>query len=147
MSEQNEPTTAEKTADEAAKVKRAEEQLAAYTKQQAEQQAAADAMLAKASEFLGHKVTSFFMIAVGPAPDGSLGVDRIGLINGGPETYRAILSEADLLHAQMQASYARIPVVSPGPKPEAQAEFKVEEVSAPPTEAVAPTEDGSGAGN
>lgn len=132
MTDENQTTApVEITAEEAAKVARANEQLAAYQKQQAEQQAAADAMLAKASDFLGHKVTSFFMIAVGPAPDGSLGVDRIGLINGGADVYRAILSEADLLHAQMQASYARIPVVSPGPKPEPQAEFKVEEVSAP----------------
>lgn len=133
MTDENQTTApAEITAEESAKM-RANEQLAAYQKQQAEQQAAADAMLAKASDFLGHKVTSFFMIAVGPAPDGSLGVDRIGLINGGADVYRAILSETDLLHAQMQASYARIPVVAPGPKPEAQAEFKVEEVSAPAT--------------
>lgn len=134
MTDENQTTVpTEINAEEAAKVARTNEQLAAYQKQQAEQQAAADAMLAKASDFLGHKVTSFFMIAVGPAPDGSLGVDRIGLINGGADVYRAILSETDLLHAQMQASYARIPVVSPGPKPEAQPEFKVEEVSAPAT--------------
>jgi hypothetical protein len=147
MDEQNQTAApAEITVEQAAKARRAEEQLAAYTKQQEEQQAAADAFLAKASAMLGHQVTSFFMVAVGPAPDGSLGVDRIGLINGGPEVYRAILSEANLLHAQMQASYARIPVVAPGPKPEAQPEFKVEEVSATPTEE-ASAEDGSGAGN
>jgi hypothetical protein len=91
MDEQNQTAApAEITVEQAAKARRAEEQLAAYTKQQEEQQAAADAFLAKASAMLGHQVTSFFMVAVGPAPDGSLGVDRIGSI--GPSCLRPIYS-------------------------------------------------------
>lgn len=71
---------------------------------------AANDWLQRVSALLNRKVNGFMLVAIGPNTDGSIGVDRLGIVMGEIPDYRAILAEANILHTQIQTTLMRMPI-------------------------------------